>query len=44
MTFAGEDIDTAVYCAGDSRYLIERDATVAHYEVADQVGPERTEP
>jgi hypothetical protein len=41
--FAGEDIDAAVYYPEDERYLVERDATVLHYEVADhlpgQAGP-----
>jgi heme-degrading monooxygenase HmoA len=35
--FAGEDIDTAVYYPEDERFLVERDATVAHYEVIDTV-------
>jgi heme-degrading monooxygenase HmoA len=35
--FAGKDIDTAVYYPDDERFLIERDLTVRHYEVA---GPE----
>jgi hypothetical protein len=38
-TFAGEDIDTAVYYPEDERYLVERDTTVSHYEVVDQVQP-----
>jgi len=33
-TFAGEDIETAVYYPEDERYLIEREDTVKHYEVA----------
>jgi heme-degrading monooxygenase HmoA len=37
--FAGDDIDTAVYYPEDERYLVERDAKVTHYEVADQVNP-----
>jgi heme-degrading monooxygenase HmoA len=41
--FAGDDIDTAVYYPEDGRYLVERDATVAHFEVADQVSPEGIE-
>jgi heme-degrading monooxygenase HmoA len=32
--FAGDDVDTAVYYPEDDRYLIEREPTVAHYEVA----------
>ena len=35
--FAGQDIDRAVFYPEDDRYLIERDLTVYHYEVA---GPE----
>lgn len=34
--FAGDDIETAVYYPEDERYLVERDARVSHYEVADQ--------
>jgi heme-degrading monooxygenase HmoA len=34
--FAGDDIETAVYYPEDERYLVERDATVTHYEVADE--------
>ena len=37
--FAGDDIEAAVYYPEDDRYLIERDATVMHYEVADHVEP-----
>ena len=32
--FAGQDIDRAVFYPEDDRYLIERDLTVSHYEVA----------
>lgn len=32
--FAGRDIDTAVFYPGDEQFLIERDLTVNHYEVA----------
>jgi hypothetical protein len=32
--FAGQDIDQAVFYPEDDRYLIERDLTVRHYEVA----------
>ena len=32
--FAGEDYETAVFYAEDDRYLVERDLTSAHYEVA----------
>jgi hypothetical protein len=35
-----DDIETAVYYPEDERYLIERDATVKHYEVADRAEPE----
>jgi hypothetical protein len=37
--FAGDDIDAAVYYPEDERYLVERDATVSHYEVADHIEP-----
>ena len=37
--FAGDDIETAVYYPEDERYLIERDDTVRHYEVVDEVRP-----
>jgi heme-degrading monooxygenase HmoA len=33
--FAGQDINTAVFCPDDERFLIERDLTVNRYEVAD---------
>jgi heme-degrading monooxygenase HmoA len=32
--FAGQDIGTAVFYPDDEQYLIERDLTVNHYEVA----------
>ncbi len=32
-TFAGEDIEQAVFYPEDDRFLIERDETVRHYEV-----------
>src|ERR1700675_2522328 len=32
--FAGQDIGTAVFYPDDEKYLIERDLTVHHYEVA----------
>ena len=32
--FAGDDPERAVFYPEDDRYLIERDLTVAHYEVA----------
>jgi heme-degrading monooxygenase HmoA len=31
--FAGDDVETAVYYPEDDRYLVERDATVKHYDV-----------
>jgi heme-degrading monooxygenase HmoA len=33
--FAGQDIDVAVFYPDDDQFLIERDLTVSHYEVAD---------
>lgn len=33
--FAGEDVERAVYYAEDDQYLLEREPTVAHYEVAE---------
>jgi heme-degrading monooxygenase HmoA len=36
--FAGDDVETAVYYPEDDRYLVERDLTVAHYEVAAAEG------
>ena len=33
--FAGEDIEKAVFYPDDEQFLIERDLTVHHYEVAD---------
>jgi heme-degrading monooxygenase HmoA len=32
--FAGDDIDAAVYYPEDEDYLIDREMTVTHYEVA----------
>jgi heme-degrading monooxygenase HmoA len=37
--FAGDDIEAAIYYPEDERYLIERDAIVKHYEVADHIEP-----
>ena len=37
--FAGQDIEQAVFYPEDDRYLIDRDLTVRHYEVAGP-GPE----
>jgi heme-degrading monooxygenase HmoA len=36
--FAGEDVEAAVYYPEDDRYLVERDLTVKHYEVAPGAG------
>jgi heme-degrading monooxygenase HmoA len=36
--FAGDDINVAVFYPEDDRYLLERDLTVTHYEVADLGG------
>jgi heme-degrading monooxygenase HmoA len=33
--FAGRDIEKAVFYPDDEQFLIERDLTVHHYEVAD---------
>jgi heme-degrading monooxygenase HmoA len=38
--FAGHDIDQAVFYPDDDQFLIERDLTVRHYEVA---GPDQAE-
>lgn len=35
--FAGDDIEVAVYYPEDERYLIEREDTVRHYEIVDEV-------
>ena len=37
--FAGEDIDAAVYYPEDERFLVERGATVTHFDVSDHVEP-----
>jgi hypothetical protein len=37
--FAGDDIEAAVYYPEDERYLVERDATVRHYEIVDEALP-----
>lgn len=37
--FAGEDYETAIFYPEDDRFLVERDTTSAHYEVAEQVLP-----
>ncbi len=33
--FAGDDIERAVFYPDDDAYLLERDLTVTHYEIAD---------
>ncbi len=38
--FAGEDYETAVFYPEDDRYLVERDLTSTHYEVARDARPE----
>ncbi len=38
--FAGEDHETAVFYPEDDRFLIERDETSSHWEVAARVEPE----
>jgi heme-degrading monooxygenase HmoA len=35
QAFAGEDIEQAVFYPEDDRFLIDRDLTVRHYEIAD---------
>jgi len=35
--FAGEDYEVAVYYPDDERFLVERDDTVAHYEIAREI-------
>ncbi|HUA04839.1 MAG TPA: hypothetical protein VMB27_13120 [Solirubrobacteraceae bacterium] len=37
--FAGEDPEVAVFYPEDDRYLVERDLTVTHYDVARSVWP-----
>jgi heme-degrading monooxygenase HmoA len=37
--FAGPDFEKARYYPKDDEYLLEREPTVAHYEVADQQAP-----
>ena len=37
--FAGEEYEVAVYYPDDERFLVERDDTVAHYEVAREIPP-----
>ena len=38
--FAGEEYETAVFYPEDDRYLVERDLTRTHYEVARHARPE----
>ena len=38
--FAGEEYETAVFYPEDDRYLVERDLTSTHYEVARHAGAE----
>jgi antibiotic biosynthesis monooxygenase (ABM) superfamily enzyme len=37
-TFAGDDIEKAVFFPEDDRYLVERDLGVSHYEADVQTG------
>jgi heme-degrading monooxygenase HmoA len=37
--FAGEDYETAVFYPEDDRFLVEREETSTHYEVATHVDP-----
>ena len=37
--FAGEDAETAVFYPEDDRFLVERDLTTTHFEVAAHEGP-----
>jgi hypothetical protein len=37
--FAGEDYETAVFYPEDDRYLVERELTATHYDVAEHVAP-----
>jgi heme-degrading monooxygenase HmoA len=38
--FAGADIDRAVFYPEDDRYLVDRELTVIHYEVAAAATPD----
>ena len=42
--FAGDDIDKARYYPEDHAYLLDREATVAHFEVASPQSPVPTPP
>jgi heme-degrading monooxygenase HmoA len=35
--FAGDDYEVAVYYPDDERFLVERDDTVAHYEIEREI-------
>jgi heme-degrading monooxygenase HmoA len=37
--FAGEEIDRAVFYPEDERFLVEREDTVLHYDVAREIPP-----
>ena len=37
--FAGEQYDVAVYYPEDERFLVEREDTVLHYDVAREIPP-----
>ena len=37
--FAGEEYDVAVYYPEDERFLVEREDTVLHYDVAREIPP-----
>jgi heme-degrading monooxygenase HmoA len=37
--FAGEAYEAAVYYPEDERFLVERDDTVAHYDIAREIPP-----
>jgi heme-degrading monooxygenase HmoA len=39
QAFAGERPEVAVFYPEDDRYLVERDETVSHYEVAGSIWP-----
>jgi heme-degrading monooxygenase HmoA len=41
--FAGEDYERAVFYPEDDRFLVERDDTSSHWEVARHVAPERSD-
>jgi hypothetical protein len=39
QAFAGDQPEVAVFYPEDDRYLVERQETVSHYEVAESVWP-----